>query len=66
MIQALSETVEVDSKMIMILDTLRKQRNVADYSGDPVSEAAMLDCIMYAETLLSHIKSWLAKHYPGL
>ena len=66
MIQALNKTVGVDAKMIMIFDALRKQRNVADYSGDPVPEAAMRDCIAHAETLLSHMKNWLAKHYPGL
>ena len=66
MIQALNKTVGVDTKMIMIFDALRKQRNVADYSGDPVPEAAMRDCITHAETLLSQVKDWLAKHYPGL
>ena len=66
MIQALNKTVGVDTKMIMIFDALRKQRNVGDYSGDPVPEAARRDGIAHAETLLSHMKNGLAEHYPEL
>lgn len=35
---------------------MRKQRNVADYSGDIVPESAVKDCISQAEKLLKHFK----------
>ena len=33
MIQTLSQTVGLDNQTVIVLDALRKQRNVADYSG---------------------------------
>lgn len=66
MIQLLSKTVGVDVKSVIVLDALRKQRNVADYSGDPVSETTMRDCIAQAVALLSQIQMWLAKNHPEM
>lgn len=66
MIQTLSKTIGMDSQTIIVLDALRKQRNVADYSGDPVSETVMRDCIAQAENLLAKVESWLTKHHPEL
>lgn len=59
MIQVLSQTVGVDRETVIVLDALRKQRNVADYSGDPVSATSMNECILQAQNLLSIVKSWL-------
>ena len=39
MIQSLPKTVGLDVDQMIILDGLRKQRNVADYSGDLVPES---------------------------
>ncbi|MGD8619733.1 MAG: DNA-binding protein, partial [Gammaproteobacteria bacterium] len=36
MIQVLSQTIDLDKQTVIVLDALRKQRNVADYSGDIV------------------------------
>jgi len=49
MIQVLSQTVELDKETVIVLDALRKQRNVADYSGDLVPESAVVECISNAE-----------------
>jgi hypothetical protein len=65
-IQALSQTVAVDPKRVIVLDALRKQRNVADYSGDLVSDAAVTECIHSAEELLAHVLDWLKKNKPEL
>lgn len=48
-----------------VLDTLRKQRNVADYSGDIISEAAMNECIEQAENLLLRVKGWLEENHAS-
>src|SRR5476649_886908 len=45
MIQSLSKTMGIDNNTVIILDALRKQRNVADYSGDIIPESAVKDCI---------------------
>jgi hypothetical protein len=57
MIQSLSKTLEIDSNTVILLDALRKQRNVADYSGDIIPESTVKDCITQAEILLKHFKS---------
>jgi hypothetical protein len=35
-VQSLSLTIGLESKRVIVLDTLRRQRNVADYSGDDI------------------------------
>jgi uncharacterized protein (UPF0332 family) len=57
MIQSLSKTLKVDNNTVILLDAMRKQRNVADYSGDVVPESVVLDCIIQAEKLLAHYNS---------
>lgn len=59
MIQSLSKTLGTDSNTVILLDAMRKQRNVADYSGDVIPESAVKDCITQAEKLLKHFKTWL-------
>lgn len=53
MIQSLVKTLEVDFERVIVLDALRKQRNVADYSGDLVTDVAVKECIAQAELLLA-------------
>lgn len=38
---------------------MRKQRNIADYSGDIIPESTVITCIAQAETLLEAFKIWL-------
>ena len=66
MIQTLSQTLGLDKQTIIILDQLRKQRNVADYSGDIVPESATRECIDSAKQLLQKLESWLRNNKPEL
>lgn len=52
MIQSLIKTLDINIETVIVLDALRKQRNVADYSGDLVTDAAVKECITQAELLL--------------
>jgi hypothetical protein len=61
MIQSLSKTLGIENDTIILLDTMRKQRNIADYSGDLVPESMVKDCIIQAEKLLKNIKHSFAK-----
>jgi uncharacterized protein (UPF0332 family) len=61
MIQLLSKTLGVDNDTIIVLDMMRKQRNVSDYSGDIIPESTMQECISQAEKLLIHFKNWFEK-----
>lgn len=58
MIRSLEETLVLERKKIILLDSLRKQRNIADYCGDPVSEIAVKECIKQAELLLKRYQDF--------
>ncbi|WP_331344157.1 hypothetical protein [Cellvibrio sp. UBA7661] len=57
MIQTLPKTLNISHTQIIVLDALRKQRNVADYSGDLVTDAAVNECIIQAEALWKIIET---------
>ncbi len=61
MIQSLEKTVFLDKEQIILLDALRKQRNIVDYSGDPVPKSVVIDCILSAESLLSVVNNYFQK-----
>ena len=65
-LQALPLTLGLPEDSVIVFDALRKQRNVNDYEGDPVSEAAVVECIRQAENLLNHTRKWLQQHRPEL
>jgi hypothetical protein len=51
---------------VIVLDALRKQRNVSDYEGDPISDQAVIECIKQAEQLYKVVNSWIATNRPDL
>jgi hypothetical protein len=65
-IQALPLTIGLDSKAMILLDTFRKQRNISDYNGDPISPSLLEACIAEAETMLASVQTWLAAVHPNL
>ncbi len=66
MLQTLSQTVGVDRQTMIVLDALRKQRDVADYSGDIVPASAVEECVSHAEALLNSVVGWLKANKPEL
>lgn len=65
-IQTLTTSVGLAPARMMVLDALRKQRNLADDSGDPVTEAAVAECLASAVDLLTHVRAWLQANRPDL
>ncbi len=65
-LQALPLTLGLATDTVIVLDALRKQRNVNDYEGNPISQAAVNECIMQAEQLLKHTRQWLQQHRQDL
>jgi len=65
-IQTLPTSVGLAQNKVIVLDALRKQRNLSDYSGDLVSDAAAAECLASASDLLAHVRAWLAAHRPEL
>lgn len=65
-LQALPLTMGLDKDTVIVLDALRKQRNLGDYEGNPVTDAAVAECLTQADSLLAHTQQWLAKQRPDL
>lgn len=63
-IQTLPLTVALPQHKVIVLDALRKQRNLSDYSGDLVPESATAECLTCARDLLGHVRSWLQARKP--
>ena len=63
-IQTLALTVQWPNDKIWPLDALRKQRNLSDYSGELVSEAAVKSCLSNAKALRQHVHGWLLANRP--
>jgi hypothetical protein len=66
MIQSLPLTLGISREAMICLDALRKQRNIADYSGDLVTDAAVYTCLEQAEALWLAINDWLSLKHPHL
>ena len=53
MIQSLPVTLGVSRETMIVLDALRKKRNINDYSGDLLDPESLRVCILEAEALLA-------------
>ncbi len=65
-VQGLALTIDLAAARVRVLDTLRRQRNVSDYTGEDIDESTAEHCIGEAERLLTDVRNWLLKHRPGL
>ncbi len=66
MIQTLPRTIGLDNETMVLLDQMRKQRNVIDYSGDLVSESLADEAVKQAEVLLEKVRAWIRDRKPEL
>ena len=65
-LQVLPLTLGLERDVVIVLDALRKQRNLSDYEGDPVSDGAVAECCRQATSLLAHTRAWLGQNRPDL
>ena len=65
LIQSLVKTIGIETDRMIVLDALRKQRNVTDYSGDLVEDAAVKECLEQAQDLLVLTIAWLKTQSSG-
>lgn len=65
-IQTLQLSVGLPQTKVIVLDALRKQRNLSDYSGDLIPDAAAAECLTSAQELFSHVRIWLQANRPDL
>lgn len=65
-LQCLTLTMGLPPPTVIVLDALRKQRNLSDYEGDPISDGALASCLQEATGLLSFTERWLETAHPTL
>ena len=65
-LQVLPKTMGVSADTVIVLDALRKRRNLSDYEGDSVSDAVVTECLQQAASMLGHTRQWLAATHPEL
>jgi hypothetical protein len=65
-IQSLPLTIGLAAQTVQVLDALRKQRHVTEYSGDLVPESAVRECVQQAQALQAAVLAWLKAHHPEL
>lgn len=63
-IQTLPKTIGLANERVIVLDALRKKRNLNDYTGGGVSEEETESCLRAAETLLADVRNWLKSEHP--
>ena len=66
MIQSLPLTLGVSNDSWLILDALRKKRNLSDYMGVEIESAVVEECIAQAQSLSDLVQTWLKKNRPHL
>ena len=65
-IQCTPFTIGLDSKRMVVLDAMRRRRNVADYTGDEVDQSTAENCIAEARRLIDDVLEWRAANRPKL
>jgi hypothetical protein len=62
MIQTLSLTMDLPKPTVIVLDSLRKQRNVIDYTGDIVTQSMAQEAVEHAKQLIALADQWFQKN----
>jgi hypothetical protein len=60
-IQVLTLTLGIDTRRVAVLDTLRRKRNLVDYTGEDIDEGSVAACIEAAAQLLHEARAHLAR-----
>ena len=65
-VQGLTLTIGLASARVTVLDTLRRKRNLSDYTGEDIDDSSVEHCIIEADLLLRDVTAWLKAHRPQL
>jgi hypothetical protein len=66
MIQSLPQTIGLEISVMILLDQMRKQRHVIDYSGDLVSANLANEAVRQVNLIMNQVDNWLKKNKPEL
>ena len=65
-VQGLTLTIGLASDRVTVIDTLRRKRNLSDYTGEDIDDSSAEHCIAEADRLLHEVTAWLTAHRPQL
>ncbi|MHB8424511.1 MAG: DNA-binding protein [Gammaproteobacteria bacterium] len=65
-IQSLPQTISLANERMIVLDQLRKKRNLSDYSGVEIAEEVAAACVRAAEEPASTAEQWLRENRRDL
>jgi hypothetical protein len=65
MIQTLPLTFGLANEEWLVLDALRKKRNINDYSGDLIDPESLRECLVRAKDLIDTAQAWLRQQHPA-
>jgi hypothetical protein len=49
-----------------VLDTLRRKRNISDYTGEDIDDVSVENCISEAQQIIADVTAWLETERPQL
>ena len=65
-VQSLPTTIGLANERMVVLDQLRKKRNLSDYTGAGVTDEETAACVRAAEDLAATVEQWLRANHSGL
>jgi hypothetical protein len=65
-IQSLPKAIGIAADRVAVLDTLRRKRNLSDYTGEDIDERSVAECRAEAKRLLDDVSAWLKEIHPEL
>ena len=65
-VQSLPKTIGLESNKLVVLDVLRRKRNLSDYAGEEFDETLVDTCSSEAGHLLDAVSRWLMQNHPDL
>lgn len=65
-VQGLSLTIGLARARVTVLDTLRRKRNLSDYTGADIDDSSAEHCRVEAKRLLQDVKQWIEVNRPAL
>jgi hypothetical protein len=65
-VQGLTLTIGLAPARVTVLDTLRRKRNLSDYTGEDIDDSSAEHCIAEADRLLQEVTAWLTANRPQL
>jgi hypothetical protein len=66
MVQGLTLTIGLAPARVVVIDALRRQRNLSDYTGEDIDDSSVEHCIAEADRLLQDVTGWPKEHRTQL